>query len=106
MHDPPVVGDALGEILVGGADQYPLNPGILGGPYGRSGQGVIGLELHHGEDGEAGGLEDGLHQRELGEQFWWDALAGLVTGEQVVPERFHDPVGGHTDVSGPVLDHP
>ena len=51
------------------------------------------------------GFQRFLKNRELREQFLRHALAGLVSGIEIVPERLHDMIGGNPDVSCSTLDH-
>ena len=73
---------------------------------GGGGQRVVGLELDHGPDHDAGGGERLLQRMELRHQRAVDALAGLVARPELVAERLDDVVGGDADVGGAALDHP
>ena len=105
LHDAEPVVDDLGEVLVGGADEDAVHPGVLSGLHRRCAHGVVGLVLDHGEDPEARRREHRLEQRELGEEFRRHALAGLVALEHLVAEGLDHLVGGDADVGGALLEH-
>src|SRR5256885_11355097 len=46
LHDPSI-RDALGQVLVRGADQDLLDLAVCRRRYGRRGEGVVGLDLDH-----------------------------------------------------------
>ena|SRR5438132_568180 len=95
-----VVADALGEILVRGADDDSLD-GRVGGPaVGGRGNRIVGLELDHRPQDEAQRLDGALGDRELVEQLGRHADARLVAGKQVVAKRLDDTVRRARDVRG------
>ncbi len=51
------------------------------------------------------GFQRLFKNRELREQLRWDAFTGLVSGIQIVAERFHHMVGGDPDVGHSLIDH-
>ena len=96
---------ALRQVLVGRADEHPLDPRVGPGDRGRGGHRVVGFELEHRPDGHAERDEGVLEDRELHQQLGGHARTRLVARPQLVAERLDDLVGGHTDVGGPLLEH-
>ena len=96
-HDAGAV-DGLREVLVRGADDHLLQSVVRPVARGRGGEGVIGLELHHGP-GCNSECRDGLFSEvELGQKVLRNALAGLVAIEQIVAKRLDDVVERAGDV--------
>lgn len=94
----------LREILDGRADQDLPDTRVGGRPLRRGGQGVVRLVLHGFPDDDAKRLERLLERMELAEEGRIDALAGLVAGPQVIPERLDDVIGGNPDVRRALLE--
>ncbi len=101
-HDP-VVDDELGHVLVGRADDDPLDARVGREPPGGRPDGVVGLELDHRPQDDAERLDGGLGDGELGQQLGRHPGRRLVAGVQVVAERFDDPVRGAADVGRALL---
>ena len=57
-------------------------------------KGVVGLELDHRPHHQAKSMRRALGQRELGHQLRRHAIAGLVSGEQLVAKRLDDVIEG------------
>jgi hypothetical protein len=100
-EDDPIVDDALGHVLVGGADDDLLHRRISPEPGGGRADRVVGLELDHRPEDDAERLDRRLGDRELGEECRIHAGRRLVAREQVVPERLDDPIRGGGDVGRP-----
>ena len=102
-HDPVVV-DELGHVLVGRADQDPLDRRVGREPAGRGGDRVVGLELDHRPEHDARAPRSPASA--IGN--WASSSGGmparrLVAREQVVAERLDDPVGRAADVGRALL---
>lgn len=89
---------ALCQILIGRAEQHSFDPRIRGGFRCSSPQRVISLEFDHRPDGEARHGKHFLEKAELRQQIGLDAVAGLVSRPEAVPERLDDVVGGDRHV--------
>ena len=81
----------------------PLDLRIGAEADGRRADRVVRLELDHRPEDEPERLDRLLRDRELGEELGRHPGRGLVPREQVVPERFDDPVRGAADVGGALL---
>ena len=79
---------ALAHVLVDRADPHLLDALVRRRVRGRRRDRIIGLELDHRPDLQAERRRRTLGERELRDQPFVEALAGLVAGEQVVAERF------------------
>ena len=95
LDDPPP-DDALGEILVRGADEHLVDSVVVPGHRRRRCEGVIGLQFAHREDPHAERFEGLLEQSELGLQLRRHLGAVLVAGPHLVAERFDDVIGCNT----------
>ncbi|MEZ5166016.1 MAG: hypothetical protein R2695_05815 [Acidimicrobiales bacterium] len=102
LHHPAVGGDALGEVLVGRADDHLLDPGIGRRHRRPGGEAVVGLVHHLRPHREARQIEQLLDLRELSEQVGFDTAAVLVAGVEIVAERLDDLIGGDPDVGGTI----
>ena len=96
--DDAMADDALGEVLVGGADQHLVDATVVRRHRRRRREGVVGLELDHRPDPNAEGLEGLLEQGELGPELRSHLGTRLVAGPQVVAKRLDDVIGGDPDV--------
>ena len=103
LHDPRVA-DALGEVLVGGADHDPFHAGVGDRDGRRGGQRVVGFERDLGPHRDAERVERVFEDGELGEEGRFDSFAGLVSGPEIVAERLDDVVGGDADVGRALLE--
>ena len=89
--------------LSGRADEDPLHARVLGKAHGGRGDGVVGLELDHRPEHDPERLDGRLGDGELGQELRRHAGRRLVAREQVVAERFDDPVRGAPDMGGAFL---
>ena len=98
--------DALGQVLVGRADDDLFDPGVIAAPpwRGRT-EGVVGLDLDHRPHGHAERRHASSSHGNCGLQLRVDPRTVLVAGPQVVAERLDDVVGGDADVGGTVAQH-
>ena len=81
----------------------PLDARVLGETNGGRGDRVVGLELDHRPEHDPERLHGRLGDRELGEELRRHPGRRLVAREQVVAERFDDPVRGAADMRGAFL---
>jgi hypothetical protein len=99
--DDPRAAHALGQVLVGGAEDDLLDRGVVGGAPGHGRERVVGLELDHRPRDDAQGPRRPLGERELREEFRGNSLRRLVAREEVVSERLDDGVERGPDVRDP-----
>jgi hypothetical protein len=88
----------LRHVLVGGADDDPLDAVLGGEPLRGGGDRIVGLELDHRPEHDAERLDRSLGDRELGEELGVHPGLGLVAGVALVAERADDAVGRAADV--------
>ena len=93
-HDA-ILAHALGEVLVWGADQDPLEVSRVAAA--RCGEGVVGFELLHLPERQPEGFDGLLGQGELLPEVRGQPLASLVASEEIVAEGLDDVVrrAGH-----------
>ncbi len=103
--DHPLPAHALRQVLVRRADDDLLHPRIGRRDRRGGGEGVVGLELDHGPDDHAQRAERLLERRELRVEQRVHALAGLVAGPELVPERLDDVIGRHAQMRRAALEH-
>ena len=89
-----LAADALGQILIGSADDYAIDTRIGVRQRCCRRERIVGLKLHHRPNGNPRRRESLFQQRELREQIRIDAVARLVSGPQIIPERFDDVIRG------------
>jgi hypothetical protein len=91
----------LRHVLVRAQDDDPIDLGCVF--RGGCGQTVISFLLDHGPHSNTEGLHRSFRNRELGVEFRWRSLTGLVSIEHIVAEGFDDRIERDTDVRHPVF---
>ena len=96
--DDPLADYALGEVLVGGADDDLIHPRVLTCDSCRRGEGIVCLELDHRPHFDPEALQGLLQHRELRLQLGGYRGACLVAGPQVVAKRLDHVICGDAEV--------
>ena len=91
---------ALGEILVGRADEHALDARVAAGNLSGRRQRIVGLVFDHRPHRDAQRGERFLEHGKLREQFGFDAGTRLVSRPEPIAKRLDDVVGGDADVRG------
>src|SRR5260370_2767336 len=101
----PCAYNALTEVFVGCTNEHLLHTVIFGCFGGSGSERIIGLIVDHGPHHHSHGFERFFQDRELREQLWSHAFAGLVSWIQIVAKRLHDLISCNPNVGATALDH-
>src|SRR5205809_1035927 len=85
-------GWRLRQVFVGRAQHDFFDRLVVFETPDRAGKRIIGFKFDHGPDDHPQRGDGLLGQRELAQQVWVDAGAGLIAGEETVAERLDDVV--------------
>ena len=99
-------GDTLAEVLVGRADEDLLDPRVRARDASRRGQPVVRFQVDHGPYCDSHRGQGALHGMKLCPERRVDAGGALVSGPEIVSERFDHVIGGDPDMRHPGLQHP
>jgi ATP-dependent DNA ligase len=100
----PVASNALRQVLIRCPDTDLFHSLIFRGDPGGGGERIVRLQLDHGPHDDAHGGKRFFERVELLQEGRLDAISGLVSGPEPVPERLDDVIGRHPDVGSPGLD--